>query len=63
MDVATLAGLLREAADHHHHYEQTTPAHDWSEWYAPYISAREQGSAPRMTFPRTTGASRLSLSA
>lgn len=44
MDVATLAGLLREAAEHHHHYEQTAPEHDWSEWYASYIIAREQGS-------------------
>jgi hypothetical protein len=44
MDVGTLADLLREAAGHHHHYEQTSPEHDWSEWYAPYIIAREQGS-------------------
>jgi hypothetical protein len=46
MDVATLADLLREAAERHHHYEQVAPEHDWSEWYAPYINAREQGSTP-----------------
>jgi hypothetical protein len=46
MDIATLAGLLREAAAQHHYYEQNSPEHDWSEWYAPYISAREQGSTP-----------------
>lgn len=46
MDVATLANLLREAAEHHHHYEVTSPEHDWSEWYAPYIIAREQGRTP-----------------
>jgi hypothetical protein len=46
MDVATLASLLREAAGQHHHYEQVAPEHDWAEWYAAYISAREQGSAP-----------------
>jgi hypothetical protein len=46
MDVATLASLLREAAEHHHPYEQTAPEHDWSEWYAAYINAREQGSTP-----------------
>ena len=46
MDTATLAGLLREAAEHHHHYEQNSPAHDWSEWYAPYINARDEGSTP-----------------
>ena len=44
MDTATLAGLLREAAKHHHHYEQNSPEHDWSEWYAPYIIARDEGS-------------------
>lgn len=47
MDVATLADRLREAADQHHHYEQTSPEHDWAEWYAPYIIAREQGSSPQ----------------
>ena len=46
MDVATLASLLREAAEHHHHYEETSPEHDWAEWHAAYINAREQGSAP-----------------
>jgi hypothetical protein len=46
MDVATLASLLREAAEHHHDYEQIAPEHDWAEWYAPYINAREQGSTP-----------------
>jgi hypothetical protein len=46
MDVTTLAALLREAAERHHPYEQSAPEHDWAEWYAPYISAREQGSTP-----------------
>lgn len=46
MDVATLADLLREAAEHHHHYEQSSPEHDWADWYAAYIAAREQGSSP-----------------
>jgi hypothetical protein len=46
MDVATLADLLREAAEKHHHYEQASPEHDWADWYAPYIDAREQGSNP-----------------
>jgi hypothetical protein len=45
MDVATLADLLREAAERHHPYEQSAPEHDWADWYAAYISAREQGSA------------------
>jgi catechol 2,3-dioxygenase-like lactoylglutathione lyase family enzyme len=43
-DVATLAGLLLETAVQHHGYEQAAPAHDWWDWYAPYLSAREHGS-------------------
>ncbi len=44
MDVETLAGLLKEAADQHHPYEQTAPEHEWSAWYAAYINARGAGS-------------------
>ena len=29
MDVATLAELLRETAQHHDHYEKTHPKHNW----------------------------------
>lgn len=46
MDVATLRDLLREAEEHHGPYEATAPKHHWSEWYAAYISARQQGSTP-----------------
>ena len=42
-DVATLAGLLREAEEHHAQYEPTAPAHRWSDWYAGYIVARLHG--------------------
>jgi catechol 2,3-dioxygenase-like lactoylglutathione lyase family enzyme len=45
-DVAALAGLLREAALHHDQYEKTHAAHEWSDWYAPYMSARQNGSNP-----------------
>ena len=44
MDVATLAELLRETAEHHDSFEKAAPAHDWWDWYAPYLSAREGGS-------------------
>jgi hypothetical protein len=44
MDVAALAELLHETADHHDHYEKTHPPHDWWDWYAPYMNAREHGS-------------------
>ena len=44
MDVATLARLLRETAEQHDAVEKAAAAHDWWDWYAPYLSAREQGS-------------------
>ena len=45
-DVATLAELLRETAKHHDHYEKTHAEHHWGDWYAPYLSARQNGSSP-----------------
>jgi catechol 2,3-dioxygenase-like lactoylglutathione lyase family enzyme len=42
-DVATLTELLRETEQRHGGYEPTAPKHHWSEWYAAYIVAREQG--------------------
>ncbi len=46
VDVATLAGLLRETAQYHDHYEKLSGEHHWSDWYAPYLSARQNGSSP-----------------
>jgi catechol 2,3-dioxygenase-like lactoylglutathione lyase family enzyme len=46
MDVATLAGLLRETAEHHDNFEKTHTEHQWWDWYAPYLSARQSGSNP-----------------
>ena len=46
MDVATLAELLRETAEHHGHYEKTHAEHHWWDWYAPYLSTRQNGSSP-----------------
>ena len=45
-DVATLAELLHETAEHHDHYEKTHAEHHWWDWYAPYLSARQNGSSP-----------------
>jgi catechol 2,3-dioxygenase-like lactoylglutathione lyase family enzyme len=45
-DVAALAPLLHETAEHHDRFEKATPPHDWWDWYAAYLSAREQGSSP-----------------
>jgi hypothetical protein len=46
MDVETLAGLLREAEEHHGPYEAEAPKHHWSGFYAAYIVAREDGRTP-----------------
>jgi hypothetical protein len=46
MDIAALADLLHETSEHHGQYEKIAPKHDWSDWYAAYMSARESGSAP-----------------
>jgi hypothetical protein len=46
MDAATLAELLRETEEQHGHYEPSAPSHRWSDWYAAYIVARQQGRAP-----------------
>ena len=45
-DVATMAELLRETEEHHGQYEPTAPKHHWSEWYAAYIVARQNGKTP-----------------
>lgn len=44
-DVATLAELLHETAERHDGYEKTHAKHDWWNWYAPYLSARQNGSS------------------
>lgn len=46
LDVPTLTELLRETEQHHGEYEPTAPKHHWSEWYAAYIAARQDGKTP-----------------
>jgi hypothetical protein len=46
MDVAALEDLLREAEEHHGAYDAIAPKHDWSSWYASYISSRGKGNTP-----------------
>jgi catechol 2,3-dioxygenase-like lactoylglutathione lyase family enzyme len=46
MNVATLAELLRETEEHHGEYEKTHAKHQWWDWYAPYLSVRQNGSSP-----------------
>jgi hypothetical protein len=46
MDIASLAGLLHETAEHHDPYEKTHSPHNWWDWYAAYMDARDHGSTP-----------------
>ncbi|MGO8960926.1 MAG: VOC family protein [Streptosporangiaceae bacterium] len=45
-DVEALAGLLHETAERHGSFEKVAPPHDWWDWYAAYMDARQRGSAP-----------------
>jgi catechol 2,3-dioxygenase-like lactoylglutathione lyase family enzyme len=45
-DIASRADLLHETAQHHDPYEKTHAPHNWWDWYAAYMEAREQGSTP-----------------
>jgi hypothetical protein len=46
MDVAALADLLHETSEHHDPYEKSHAPHNWWDWYAAYMTARQRGSTP-----------------
>jgi hypothetical protein len=46
MDVADLAQLLHETSERHGAFEAVAPPHDWWDWYAAYMAARQAGSTP-----------------
>jgi hypothetical protein len=46
MDVAALAQLLHETAERHGAFEAVAPPHDWWDWYAAYMDARQADSPP-----------------
>jgi hypothetical protein len=46
MDIADLAELLHETSLRHGTFEAAAPPHDWWDWYAAYMDARQQGSTP-----------------
>jgi hypothetical protein len=46
MDIADLADLLHETSIRHGSFEAVAPPHDWWDWYAAYMNARHEGSAP-----------------
>jgi hypothetical protein len=43
--IAALAGLLHETAEHHGAFEAVAPPHDWWDWYAAYMDARQRGNS------------------
>ncbi len=45
METSKLAELLKETADHHDPYEKSHAKHNWWDWYAPYMQARQQGKS------------------
>ena len=46
MDVGSLADLLHETSGRHGSFEAVAPPHDWWDWYAAYMDARQGGAAP-----------------
>jgi catechol 2,3-dioxygenase-like lactoylglutathione lyase family enzyme len=44
--VAELAELLLETAMQHDHFEKASAPHQWWDWYAPYLAARQEGKSP-----------------
>ena len=46
MDVAALAELLHETSQQHGSFEAIAPPHDWWDWYAAYMDARQRGNSP-----------------
>ena len=45
MDVQGLADLLHETSGRHGSFEAVAPPHDWWDWYAAYMVARQGGSS------------------
>lgn len=46
MEVAALAELLHETSEHHDRFEKAAPPHNWWDWYAAYMNARQHGGGP-----------------
>ncbi len=45
MDIAQLADLLHETSLKHGSFEAVATKHDWWDWYAAYMHARQEGSS------------------
>jgi hypothetical protein len=46
VDVSELADLLHETSERHGSFEAAAATHDWWDWYAAYMDARQSGSIP-----------------
>ena len=46
MEVASLSELLHETSLRHGSFEAVAPPHDWWDWYAAYMDARQRGDTP-----------------
>jgi hypothetical protein len=44
--IAARAELLHETSGRHEKFQAVAPPHDWWDWYAAYMVAREAGSTP-----------------
>ena len=45
-NIEALTQLLIETATHHGAYEAVAPPHNWPDWYAAYMDARQTGETP-----------------
>ena len=45
-DVPSMTALMKEAEEHHGPFEASSPKHHWSDFYAAYVVARQNGSTP-----------------
>lgn len=46
MDITSRAELLHETGERHGAFEKTHVPHNWWDWYAAYLDAREEGRTP-----------------
>ena len=46
MNVAALADLLHETSLRHGSFEAVAPPHNWWDWYAAYMDARQHDQEP-----------------
>lgn len=46
MEIEELAELLQETEAQHAAFESVAPKHNWYDWYAAYLVARQRGSNP-----------------